>query len=372
MSERQPDVADHPDVWGHGYDDRIRCELQARADDWEAELGTSKVWHNIDDLLAMEPVDWLVEGLVPANGIGYLIGRDGTKKTFIALDMAMCLVTHRPFHGHRLGTYGRVLFIAGEGAHSFGARIGVWCVHNGVTLKAWQKDQLLVRSAAVNLFAGGEEFDDLLALTTEHQPCLIVVDTLQRSSAGAESNSAMDMGIVTARIDALKRATNGGTVQVLAHTGKGDQDTRGSSSIEDDADFVLHVKDRGGQVDIEVTKQKDGPSGGHIILRPVEVAGSLALADGAEVAEPLWSSTSNRARIIGALRTLESKGPCSQSEIADVCETDEVRQKINRGTISREIAKLIGEGAVEVHGKQYAISEGWTEPNPQQNDEVER
>ncbi len=366
-----PKLSEGLDVWSDAYfEDR-----QDRADWWCAEerrTGSKpdlsqmprKVWHTVDDLLSMEPVDWLIDGLVPRRGLAYLIGRDGVKKTFIALDMALCIVAGRPFHGHDVGWFSdsNVLFIAGEGAHSFGSRITAWCDHNGVTLDSRQKDRLLVRSSAVNLYATNEDFEQLLEMVAEREPDLIVIDTLQRSSAGAESNSARDMGMVTERADQIKRASNGGTVLVIAHTAKADLDTRGSSSIEDDADAVLHVKDKGGLVDIEVTKMKDGRSGDHLVLCAVGAAGSIALAvPGPAVADPLWSSSSPRSRVIGALRVLLPKGPATQTEIRDVCITDVTGTDVNRGTISREIAKLVTEGAVVAHGKSYLLVEGWVE-----------
>ena len=56
------------------------------------------------------------------------------------------------------------------------------------------------------------------------RPDLVVIDTLARSSAAGEANSATDMAQVLRRIDALKIAADGGTVLLVAHTDKGDND----------------------------------------------------------------------------------------------------------------------------------------------------
>lgn len=44
-----------------------------------------------------DPLEWLVAGLVPEDHLTMLIGDGGTGKSFLALHMAMCVATGRPF-----------------------------------------------------------------------------------------------------------------------------------------------------------------------------------------------------------------------------------------------------------------------------------
>jgi hypothetical protein len=77
------------------------------------------------------------------------------------------------------------------------------------------------------------------------------------------------MGVVVDNLDRVKRLTADGTVLAVAHTGKGDNDTRGFSSIEDDADIVWSVKREGDLKEVRLTcvKMKDDPDGHKIDLR---------------------------------------------------------------------------------------------------------
>jgi hypothetical protein len=47
-----------------------------------------------------EPLDdraWAVDGLIPEVGTGVLAGQWATFKTFVAFDLAQCMMTARPF-----------------------------------------------------------------------------------------------------------------------------------------------------------------------------------------------------------------------------------------------------------------------------------
>lgn len=262
-------------------------------------------WYALDGLVGMPQPAWLIDGLIPQSGIGYIIGRDGVKKTFLALDMALSVACGMgEFHGRAIHeeAYSGVLFVAGEGVSSFGARCQAWAAARGHEFDDDDRASFAARAGAVNLYKGGDAYEAMLARVKHQQPDLVVFDTLQRCAQGADQNSAADMAVVTARLDEVKHAS-GGVVIVIAHTDKGDNDARGSSSIEDDADFVIHLKDRDGVVEARVTKQKDGESGSTLRLAPEAHAGSIALvaADEARVGEAL-AGNSVRLRIINALR----------------------------------------------------------------------
>jgi hypothetical protein len=96
-------------------------------------------------------------------------------------------------------------------------------------------------------------------------------------ASGADANHERDMGLVIDRIEQLKRATLDGSVLVVAHTDKGDNGTRGSSAIEDDADLVWAAKADDYRIELACSKMKDGSDSERIDLKRVPVAGSLVL-----------------------------------------------------------------------------------------------
>lgn len=86
---------------------------------------------NVDQEV-IEDSDWLVDGLVSRHGLSLLHGDPKSFKSFVALDLALCIGSGRPFHGNDT-TRARVCVIAGHGADTMMAwRVPGWCEGNGV------------------------------------------------------------------------------------------------------------------------------------------------------------------------------------------------------------------------------------------------
>lgn len=228
-----------------------------------------------DALAAVEVPPMLIDGVLPAGANAILRGRDGTYKTFLALDWALHIVTGQPsWHGHAV-QQGKVLYIAGEGVYGLSKRIDAWEAEHEVRTPA---DAFVVRRAALNLHQPGPAFDHLLRFIEAAQFSLVVIDTLRRVSGGADGNGS-EMGAVIDNIDRIKVATGEGSTLTPAHTGKDDKDTRGFSGIEDDIDVVWHV-DRlndSSQVVLKHAKMKDAEELKPLTLEAVKVAQSLVL-----------------------------------------------------------------------------------------------
>jgi hypothetical protein len=262
--------------------------------DPEAETGLEDEYLWRDELNNLEPAEQLIAQVLPAHSYGVLRGRDGTYKTFVALDWALCLATGKPWQGHALERT-KVLYVAGEGAHGLAGRIDAW-------EQSWHidvdPDWLVVRKSALNLHRPGPAFEHLLTVITENDIGLVVIDTLRRVAGGADGNSS-EMGAVVDNLDLIKRATDGGSVLVIAHTSKDDHDTRGYSGIEDDADFVWHAKRDEQLLMLTNAKMKDGPDGAaiHLAARPVHGSLVIEAADAADL-----TSTASQVTILDTLR----------------------------------------------------------------------
>lgn len=154
-----------------------------------------------------------------------------------------------------------MLYVVGEGAWGLHARVRAWEA-------AWRQtvpdDRFRVRRAPVNLFRPQDAaFADLLARIRAEGYGVVIFDTLQRMSTGADLNGARDAGVIIDALDQARRATGNGSVGIVGHTGKADLDTRGSSALEDDMDIVWRTKRPEGsdELTLELAKRKDGPDG---------------------------------------------------------------------------------------------------------------
>ena len=295
----------------------------------------------INDLPTPEP---LIGGVLSRHTYDLLIGRDGTLKSFLALDWALCLATGKPWQGREV-EQSRVLFIAGEGAYGLPARIAAWEYAWGTKVDPkW----ITVRRSAVNLFKAGAAFDDLFARVTGGAYGLVIIDTLRRASGGADANSS-DMGVVIDRIEKIRRATDEGSVLVIAHTGKNDEDARGFSAIEDDADTVWKAtRNDQGRLALKCTKMKDGPDGAVIDLKPLPVLASLVL----EAARPSMrdqdeDTTAGASQILSLLTVAFSETGATRTDLRDACQ-------LPRTSFYRSLNALVKSGQVVNTGTKRA------------------
>lgn len=237
---------------------------------------------DLDNMPQAEP---LISEILPRHTYGILRGRDQAYKSFVALDWALCLATGRMWQGRRVERV-PVLYIAGEGAYGLRSRVAAW--EHFCSTKV-EPGWFTARTQALNLHQAGPAFDHLLE-NVNGRYGLIVVDTLRKVSGTADGNGS-DMGPVIDNLIALKQATDAGTVLAIAHTDKGDTDSRGFSGIEDDADFVWHAKRDQDRLSLELTKMKDGPDGTLLtfqakpVLESVVLVASIAKAEGTTESE---------------------------------------------------------------------------------------
>lgn len=261
--------------------EQLRIDRDARRlldAEGEAAVDFDALFHDFHDLDDLPEPDPLIPTVLPRGSYGVLRGRDHTFKSFLALDWSLCLATGQPWYGQPVAP-ARVLYIAGEGAHGVNRRRKAWAEAHR---RQPDRGMFELRSAALNLYAPGAAFEHLLEHIEAGRFDLVVIDTLRRVSGGADGNGS-DMGEVIDNIDTIKRTTAEGSVLVLSHTDKADNDTRGYSGIEDDADFVWHARRDGERVEVELTKMKDGPDGQKVILAAREVAESLVLVPAPQV-----------------------------------------------------------------------------------------
>jgi hypothetical protein len=298
-----------------------------------------------DDLDSLEAPGWLIWETLPKNSTGVLRARDQSFKSFMALSMALEVVLDG----------GKVLYCIGEGADQFKHRRDAWLEHNEYTV-ADLGGSLNYFPAVPNLFAGGDLYDRVLARARSERYDLIVVDTYARATAGSDINSQQDQTIVTARVDELKRVSNG-TVLLVAHSQKSDTDSSGSIEIEDARDFVFSMKRSGNEVTFAVVKQKDGTeSAKPMRFVTKQVGKSIVLVpvgdgdDGSIMTTKDW--------IVAALDNTSGLGGRTEAQILAWVNDHEHRksmQPMKRGTLSSALSRLVVTGEIAKSGSRYSL-----------------
>jgi len=318
-------------------------DFEVWVDDGTTEPETGR-WRflSIDEVEALPPPRWLVQGILVEASIAAIYGPPESCKSFLAVDMAMAVAGGMDWHG-RAVERGGVLYIAAEGAPGLGKRMRAWKVNRGAQGRTFQlhlmRDEL---NLAAEKDGGVRAF--VQAVTDELGPLrLIVIDTLNQTAAGADENSAKDMGRYIASMKRLRDAT-GATVVVVHHSGKDvSKGMRGSTALLGAMDTTVEVERAtdGHSIKVAVHKQKDAERESPIRFNLEKVADSLVLRQ--TVAADAAGDFDGRADLIVELaRQMASErgGSVPLKKLAEaVCERDGVADKTARRRIDEAIPK---------------------------------
>ena len=217
-------------------------------------------WVDREGMKRIKPPNWLIKDFIPENSYVMMYGPFGTFKTFIALDIAMSIITGGFSQRNIWGsiTPGNVLFAAGEGREEFAKRVAVWEKHK------WhgkQTNGIFLTDPVPKIT---EELDNFVKGSLTASPdgySLAIIDTVGRSMQGTNENSQENAGAFTALVEALQKKL-GCAVLALHHTGKdkGAQGARGSSVFGSDCDVMValtRASTSDYSVAMEMQKQKD-------------------------------------------------------------------------------------------------------------------
>lgn len=180
-----------------------------------------------EQLADMPPPRHLVRGLLTLDSESWMIGPPGSKKSFVALDIAGHVARGQDWQGLRV-TQGRVVMIVAEGAAGTGKRIKAWQTEYGQMDP--HHDQVWILPRPVQARDAGA-WATLVKACEEIKPALVIIDTQARVTVGLKENDATDMGIYIDAQRTIKEKTQA-CVLTIHHTGRQGGDARGSSALD--------------------------------------------------------------------------------------------------------------------------------------------
>jgi len=222
-----------------------------------AQLLNIEPWDTIKD----EPVEWIIQNVLPARAFSILVGPPGSYKSFVALDIAEAIATGRTWMGNQVSSPGAVLYIAGEGFGGLGARIMSTKINHNTKDGAEIfviRHQLNLRSSSDDFNILMESIDDLIQRTGIDLR-LIMIDTLARSFGGGNENDSSDMGAWIHNCGRMQRKLDC-ALMAMHHSGKDImKGARGHSSLLGAVDTQLELQK------LQMDEPKDGVAGRGVI-----------------------------------------------------------------------------------------------------------
>jgi len=212
------------------------------------------------DDLELTEIKWVVDDYIEADSLAQVFGDPGGGKSFVAIDLACCVATGKPWHGHEV-KQGSVFYIAGEGHNGLARRLKAWQIGNGTSLAGVP---LYKSHRAAQLYDATEAAvvaESIKQLSAEANciPSMIVIDTLARNHGGDE-NSTQDMNSFIQHLDVYLRQPWKCCVMVVHHSGVADKDrSRGSTALKGalDAEYRCQLDSGTKSIAFESKKMKD-------------------------------------------------------------------------------------------------------------------
>lgn len=323
--------------------------MGGRPSDYRLSSAGPLRFYSVKELLFMDPPAWLIEDIVPENALVGLYAPPESLKSFLALDIAMCIATGTPFHGHEIQP-GYVVYISAEGGAGMGKRVAAWMLDHDMDILDRRLDNIAFITETVNVNADSVEMAYLLQRLEEEvqrEPVLVVIDTLARCFVGNE-NEQEDMGQFVAGVDVLRKRF-GCSVLVVHHTRLDGERERGNTAFRGAADTMIAMNRTDDVVEVKCAKQKDAEHFADFALEKLVIpeADSCVLTD-----IDLQGRLVERAE--GLLQVLRDHGPMRFEDWrvrADLT-VSEMMKRFPRLREAKRIRKT-ADGAWEVAGETH-------------------
>lgn len=232
-----------------------------------AELGTDAALTSADDpaaamiarMLTPEQLDErpnpvpLINGVLDCATTAWMIGRSGSCKSFVALDIAAHVGRGQEWRG-RTVHQGLVIYIVAEGDQGMKLRQAAWREEYGP-----MKDVLFLAEpvqADERRTPGTGQWSVLVEACRRLRPVLVIIDTQARVTIGLNENDNGEMSYYAEQADRIKRVC-GACVLTVHHIGRGGNDARGASSLDGAQDAELKIERTGLMLKMIMDKQKD-------------------------------------------------------------------------------------------------------------------
>ena len=327
-----------------------------------------KVHTFIETLQPAPPIAYVVDNLISRDSVGVFFGEPGSFKTYLLLDMAVCVAMGKDWAGIATNS-GSVLIIDEESGN---ARLHRRLREIRLGETALPDSPITYVTLEHIDLRDDTDVAEVGALMADTQPALVIVDALADVMLGGEENSVKDVQPLFLNLRKLAQDHNAAII-VIHHANKGGT-YRGSSAIKGAVDLLIEVKADSAdmsktagqetyQINLTTEKSRDAA--------PRSLAARLTFD---KIAGSVWveaSSPTPRAAHFSkaedyVIRYLTDNGPSMMADIeanADTCSSRSARNAVY-ALASRKIVQR-SNGGGQGSAAMYELASSYsTSPSP--------
>jgi hypothetical protein len=221
------------------------------------------------EFLNAPPPAYLVPRMFYRDGLSVVFGAPGAAKSFLVMDIALCVASGKPWRGHRLER-GKVHYIMAEGQATNTLRATAWVKYYEVAPEVVDENLTIIPTPVILTEPGVRDY---LPLVERDKPDMIVLDTKNLMFAGKESQGD-DYGAMLRVLHNIRQLAGGAAVILIDHSGLADDTrTRGSNAQKGGVETEIRVTDEGTYRKAVITRDKSGTEGAEWLFRLVQVEG---------------------------------------------------------------------------------------------------
>jgi hypothetical protein len=298
-----------------------------------------------------EPTPMVVDGLLPAGGIGALIALPGIGKSLVGIELARCVAAGEPFAGHAT-TQGSVIYACPDSPASSERRM--LAIPDEVAGRIGTLIDPPLLPGGIDALA---QALDAAEGTLGHAPALLVLDTWDSIREHSDGGYAGQDGAAETIMRGLRKLAESRrmAIVVVHHATRGDGErARGTVVFDARCDWIAVVRQPEEAVcTVQTTKAREGERKqvGSWAILGVDVAGrsvpTLELQEAAEATQgdSLGDAERKDRETLRAILAIQQRGeiPCAAT-IAEALGTK------RGGAVMRPIKRLRERGMVSMTG----------------------
>ncbi len=215
--------------------------------------------HSLNDIRKnLKGPQFLIKPFLEKESLCVMFGESGAYKSFVALDLALCIAFGVEFHGYPVHQ-GGVVYICGEGSGGIARRVETWLISHELTEKDAPFYLSTVPAELISI-GNAEEIAEVIKKECS-APVLIVIDTLSTNMGEGDESSNPDVATLMKNVNLCFRDRFNAGTMIVHHVGHGANDReRGAYAIRGNADSRILIKrEPNFSCSMHSKKMKDAP-----------------------------------------------------------------------------------------------------------------